>query len=204
MLIFSCELPCKNVSDVDGSVYNVVEINNECWTSQNLNVTHYRNGDSIPCVTDSSTWVNLTTGAYCNYNNDPSNANSYGRLYNWYAVIDSRGLAPEGWHVPTYNDWAALENYLGGELGAGDKMKEKDTDPLPNWDGSNSVGFNGTAAGYRNNGKFQDLGAGTSYWSSTSYDTSNSRMMGLFSSDPTSYLVYDKKTEGFSIRCIRD
>ena len=84
------------IVDIDGNTYLAIKIGNQWWISENLKVTHYRNGDPIPNVTDSTEWINLTTGAYCNYDNDPSNGDIYGHLYNWYAVDDSRGLAPEG------------------------------------------------------------------------------------------------------------
>lgn len=197
ILLFSCE-ECKEITDVDGNVYNTIKIGDQCWTSENLNVTHYRNGDSIPCVTDSATWVNLTTGAYCDYNNDPSNSAIYGRLYNWYAVNDSRGLVPEGWHVPTYNDWAILKNSCGGEF-AGGYLKSNSS-----WDGSDSYGFSAIPAGFRNNGKFQQLGTGTIFGSSTEYDLNNARSLSIYSVDPTFYLTYHKKTLGYSIRCIKD
>jgi uncharacterized protein (TIGR02145 family) len=89
----------------------------------NLNVSHYRNGDVIPQVTDPTAWSSLTTGAWCYYNNDTANGTVYGKLYNWYAVNDPRGLSPQGWHVPTDAEWTNLTSCLGGESLAGGKMK---------------------------------------------------------------------------------
>jgi uncharacterized protein (TIGR02145 family) len=100
-----------------------VTIGKQVWTSKNLNVATYRNGDAIPQVTDPTVWGNLTTGAWCYYDNDPSNGTKYGKLYNWYAVNDPRGLAPIGYHIPTDAEWTKLIDYLGKESEAGKKMK---------------------------------------------------------------------------------
>jgi hypothetical protein len=110
--------------DYDGLRYKVVGINGRIWMAENLNVSHYKNGDTIPQVRDPEEWDNLTTGAWCYYNNEPKMGNVYGKLYNWYAVIDPRGIAPEGWSVPKKEDFISLINFLG-EKDAGKKMKEK-------------------------------------------------------------------------------
>ena len=107
--------PCcpPTVTDYDGNVYQTVLIGDQCWMMENLKVTHYRNGDPIPHVTDGEIWSGLTSGAYCHYDNDEGNVSTYGRLYNWYAVEDSRNIAPDGWHVPTDTEWKQQEMYLG-------------------------------------------------------------------------------------------
>ena len=112
------------VTDIDSNVYHAVTIGTQVWTTENLKVTHYRNGDQIPNITDDTQWSILTTGAYCNFNNDLNYVTSYGRLYNWYAVDDSRNIAPDGWHVPSHTEWQTLIDYLGGEDSAGVKMRE--------------------------------------------------------------------------------
>lgn len=89
------------VTDIDGNVYQTIKIGNQWWMAKNLKVTHYRNGEAIPNITNDSEWINLSTGAYCAYNNDNGNIATYGLLYNWYTVVDSRNIAPSGWHVPT-------------------------------------------------------------------------------------------------------
>jgi len=101
----------------------IVTIGNQAWTSKNLDVETYRNGDVIPQVQDSAAWINLTSGAWCYYYNDTSNGTKYGKLYNWYAVNDPRGLAPKGYHIPTVEEWEKLIDYLGGASEAGTKMK---------------------------------------------------------------------------------
>lgn len=112
------------VQDIDGNVYNTVLINNVEWMQQNLNVEHYRNGDVIPQVTDPTEWGSLTTGAWCYFQNNSAYGPEYGKLYNYYAVIDPRGLAPEGWHIPNNTEWNNMIDYLGGSSLAGDKLKE--------------------------------------------------------------------------------
>lgn len=93
---------CGTVTDIDGNVYKTVTIGTQCWMSENLKTTKYRNGNPIPNITDNGAWAALTTGAYCWYNNDESNNKvTYGALYNYYAVNDSRSIAPVGWHIPT-------------------------------------------------------------------------------------------------------
>jgi uncharacterized protein (TIGR02145 family) len=125
VLIYNCKKEDSNIiTDIDGNTYHKITLGSQVWMLENLNVTHYNNGDSIPNVTDSATWVNLESGAYCNYHNFPENAITYGRLYNWYAVNDSRDLCPTGWHVATEDDWNLLTDYLGGEDAAGGKLKE--------------------------------------------------------------------------------
>ena len=115
------------IRDVDGNVYQIVKIGKQWWMTENLKVTKYRNGEWIINVTGSNTWPALTGGAYCYYDNDFNNATFYSNLYNWYAVVDRRNIAPEGWHVPTDDDWQELVDYLGGEVIAGGKMKSTGT-----------------------------------------------------------------------------
>jgi uncharacterized protein (TIGR02145 family) len=116
--------------DIDGNYYTTVKIGTQVWIAENLRTTKYSNGTPIPYIEDNKTWSGLTlgvvkTGAYCWYNNDSAKyKNIYGALYNWYAIIDSNGLCPDDWHVPTDGEWAILENYLGGNSVAGGKMKE--------------------------------------------------------------------------------
>ena len=115
--------------------------------AENLNVEYYRNGDIIPQVQDEHEWASLKTGAWCYYENDPANGKKYGKLYNWYAVNDTRGLVPEGWHIPSYSEWRELIEYLG-EDSAGTKMKST-SGWFENGNGTNSSGFGALGAGYR-------------------------------------------------------
>jgi uncharacterized protein (TIGR02145 family) len=127
-----------SVKDIDGNSYQVVKICNSTWMKSNLMVSKYRNGDVIPQVSDPTQWANLTTGAWCYYTNDTANGPIYGKLYNWYAVIDSRGLAPIGWHVPSDLEFTTLSNCLGGEPIAGGKMKATNLWDSPNTGANNS------------------------------------------------------------------
>ncbi len=206
----------ETVTDVDGNVYQTVIIGTQIWLQSNLKVTHYRNGDPIPNVTDDTAWGNLTTGAYCNYDNEVakrsddknvSDVATYGRLYNWFAVNDSRNIAPAGWHVPTDAEWRALMNYLGGESIAGGKMKEEGTThwQSPNTGATNESGFTALPGGYRvNYGVFAGIGTLGYLWSSTEYNTSLAWFRNLsYDSAAVRRSVTDKQV-GFSIRCIKN
>lgn len=119
-----------------GDNIKTVIIGTQEWTTKNLNVSKYRNGDIIPEVKDFKKWDSLTTGAWCYYNNDPNNGAIYGKLYNWFAVNDPRGFVPEGYHIPTIGELTILNDYLGGQFLAGGKMKEKG---IVHWDSPNKV-----------------------------------------------------------------
>ena len=195
------------VTDIDGNTYLPVTICNQTWTKSNLNVSHYRNGDVIPQVTDPTAWANLTTGAWCYYNNDPANGAIYGKLYNWYAVNDPRGLAPQGWHVPTDAEWTTLTTCLGGVSVAGGKMKEVGTIywTSPNTNATNSSGFTGLPGANRgNDGNYYFLGGYGNWWSST-LNTSNNPWSRALGYNTAIVGINDLNSKyGFSIRCIKD
>ena len=162
-----------------------VKICNQTWMLKNLDVDKYRNGDPIPQVSDYSQWANLTTGAWCYLLNDAANGTIYGKLYNWYAVTDPRGLAPQGWHVASLNEWGALQTCLGGAQGAGDKLRATGTAywAPPNSGATNSSGFTALPGGMLNGfnpSSFSSIGDGW-WWSSTPYDTDNSKVRCLVS-----------------------
>ena len=113
----------EKLVDRDGNSYTALQVGTMIWTGKNLGVAHYRNGDSIPEVRDHKEWANLTTGAWCYNDNKQENGATYGKLYNWYAVNDQRGLAPKGWHVATDAEWSALGDVFGGSENAGSAMK---------------------------------------------------------------------------------
>ena len=188
--------------------YPSVLIGAQYWMAQNLEVTTYRNGDPIPYVTDATAWAALTTGAtgaWCYYNNDPANGSLYGKLYNWYAVNDSRGLAPTGWHVPTDVEWTTLETTLGGA--AGDKMKVAGTTrwAAPNTGADNSSGFASLPGGGRgSNGAFGDVGTNGNWWSSTVVGSTEAFIRNLNSGNGNVSRNPYTKTYGFSVRCLRD
>jgi len=197
----------ETITDIDGNVYKTVKIGTQVWMAENLKVTHYRNGAPIPNVTDNTAWSNLTTGAYCNSDNSPDNAVVYGRLYNWYAVTDSRNLAPIGWHVPSDAEWQTLINYLGGDDVAGGKIKEAGTThwSSPNTGATNESGFTALPGGYRGYyGYFYLLGDYATFWSSAEDGSSHAWYRRLHYDTATVDRVPDGKQYGFSVRLVRD
>ena len=178
------------------------------WMSKNLDVAAYRNGDPIPKVTDDAEWAALTTGAYCYYNNDSTTyAATYGKLYNWYAVNDPRGLAPEGWYIPTDFEWTTLGSCLGGNAVAGGPMKEIGTTHwnTPNTGATNLSGFTGLPGGQRDPpGFFSGIGTYGLWWSSTEYDTDLVWYHYLVHTGDGLYRQKDNKRIGKSVRCLRD
>lgn len=196
----------QTVTDYDGNVYNTVTIGTQVWMKENLKVTHYRNGDSVPNVKGNSQWANLSTGAYCDYNNSPDSSNIYGRLYNWYVVNDSRNIAPIGWHIPTDPEWTTLINYLGGIILAGNKLKESGTTHwiIPNFGATNSSGFTALPGGFRDIG-YSNLGHNSRMYS-IAIDSTDSGWyitMSHLSSD-VGKIKNNYKHCGISIRCLRD
>jgi uncharacterized protein (TIGR02145 family) len=209
-------------SNKDNYTYKTVKIGNQVWMAENLKVTNYRNGDAIPNVTDDSEWASLSTGAYCNYDNNEQNAATLGRLYNWYAVNDSRKIAPKGWHVPTDEEWKQLEMVLGMSQSEADKIgwrgtdeggKLKETGTLhwkdPNIGATNESGFSALQAFFRfKNGDFSYRVSGsnefTYFWSSTESDTSNAFYRYLINDQMIIGRDDGDKHFGFSIRCVKD
>lgn len=199
-------------ADADGNNYTTVTIGTQTWMVENLKTTKYSDGTAIPMVTDNSAWFNLSTPAYCWYNNDEAtNKNTYGALYNRSAVNTSK-LAPAGWHVPTDAEWTTLTTYLGGESVAGGKLKEVGTDnwSSPNIGATNVSGFSALPGGGRGDsgGRFFRIGNYGSWWSTTEYDASNPwiRVLDNYSSSLSRCTnnLYGYGTNGFSVRCVKD
>ena len=184
-----------------------VTIGNQTWTSKNLDVETYRNGEFIPQVQEKTTWANLSTGAWCYYQNNTVKGRTYGKLYNWYAINDPRGLAPKGYHIPTDAEWTTLTTSLGGVDLAGPKMKEVGAShwPFPKTGATKMDGFAGLPGGCRaSNGGFYYVGAYGYWWcsSESSPDCAWSRYLNInFGSEGT---YYNTKQNGFSVRCLRD
>ena len=196
------------LSDVDGFVTaSSVTIGTQRWMTKNLNVSRYRNGDKIPQVKDSLAWQSLTTGAWCYYKNDRANGAAYGKLYNWYAVHDPRGLAPVGWHIPSDAEFTTLSTFLGGDAVAGGKMKEAGTAHWfpPNTDATNSSGFTGLPGGYRNEyAIFGKDGIYNYWWSATEYNSIYAWNRYLYYGSGALTNSFERKTRGLSVRCIKD
>ncbi len=209
------------VTDIDGNVYQTVQIGDQLWMAENLKVTHYRNGDAIPTGYSASEWTILSTSAYAVYNDDESNADTYGYLYNWYAVDDSRNIAPEGWHVPTDEEWMELEMALGmSESEANSSGSYRGTDQgsqlagradlwmdgdLENNAEFGTSGFTVLPGGYRHiDGNYNFMGDDGCFWPSTetSSTTARYRIVSYVYSGVGRYNYY--KQLGFSVRCVRD
>ena len=203
------------VTDIDGNVYETVLIGGQLWIAENLKVTHYNNGDAIPNITNSRDWSSLSTGAYGDYDNNPSNSDTYGRLYNWYTVDDSRGVCPEGWHVPSDDEFKTLEMFLGmteseanstGYRGTNEGSKLAGNADL--WNSGNleqnsefgTSGFNGLPAGYRN----KSMGVDGYFWFSTESSSNTAWYRYLDYSSSGVYRSYNGKRFGLSVRCLRD
>ena len=187
-------------------VYPGVTICNQVWMDKNLDVITYRNGDTIPYVTNPATWAALTTGAWCYYNNDPSTDAIYGKLYNWYAVADPRGLAPAGWHVSTDAEWTTLVTCLGGTSVAGGKLKVSGTRIWASGnDADNSSGWAGLPGGNRADQGFffDDLSSGL-WWSATSATATTAWYRYLLYSNTSVGRDLSLKPYGFSVRCVKD
>ena len=196
------------VKDIDGNTYKTIQVGTQTWMAENLKVTKYRNGVSIPNITDNTQWVNNTTGAFCSYNNNTSNDCPYGKLYNWYAVANSNQLCPTGWHVPTDEEWTTLTNFLGGESVAGGKMKSTGTQYSIGSDANatNSSGFSGLLAGGRNytDGAYEEVGVIGGWWSSTepSIGLAWNRLLLYFIGEVSRNDT--NMGNGNSVRCIKD
>jgi uncharacterized protein (TIGR02145 family) len=194
---------CK---DADGIVYKTVKIGNQIWMAENLRTTKYRNGNPIPNVTDANDWSQLTTGAYCDYENQPDN--SYGKLYNAFAVNDPRSIAPKGWHVPTGEEWKILLDYLGGENIAGGKLKETGTThwESPNTGATNESGFSALPCGlrYGDGGQFLSRNSECLFWTTTSSSGNVPRSLRNDDTECPENIDSGYQTSGCSVRCVKD
>jgi uncharacterized protein (TIGR02145 family) len=197
---------CGTVTDIDGNVYQAVKINGQWWLGENLKVTHYRNGDPIANVTDNAEWSGLTDGAYCDYGNDVSNADIYGRLYNWYAVGDSRNIAPAGWHVASHLD-GIYHLMPHGNYNASGELKETGTErwSSPNAGAINIYGFSGLPGGFRGiTGQYDLLGYSGYIWYSPSVDENIAMLIRMDYNSADLYFGETDKHKGFSVRCVKN
>ena len=200
--------PIITVIDIDGNAYQTVTICNQIWTKSNLNVSKYRNGDVIPQVTDATQFAALTTGAWCYYANNSANGRIYGKLYNWYAVNDSRGLAPIGYHIPTDAEWTTLTTCLNGPNDAGSQMKETGFShwwPYSNPVETNSSGFTALPGGMRSDDFILMTKQGY-WWSSTQGGGSvNGAWIRIISyNNDVVQTGSVNKASALSIRCVKD
>ena len=209
-ITFNPDLTYGTMTDIDGNEYKTITIGTQTWMAENLKTTRYRNGDSIPNVTNDIEWGNLQTGAYCWNNNDINTYKAiYGALYNWYAVNDIRKIAPEGWHVPTDEEWTYLADYLNGKFVAGSKLKEAGS---LHWysqnPGTNETGFSALPGGFCSSsvtfGHFGSTGTYGYWWSSSLYSATNAwvRSIDYMGLELRRFNFY--KYFGYSLRCVQD
>jgi len=207
------------VTDIQGNTYNTIIVGQRLWMAENLATAQFANGDTINNIQDSPTWANLTTPAWCNYDNDSALDQYHGKLYNWIAVDDSRGLCPTGWHIPTDDEWIEMEMYLGMDTvqanlnnawrgtDEGEQLKE-----TFGWNssgsGTNTSGFSALPSGRRNpNGVYSDFGNEARFWTSTGALTTPFQVAyerGLYSIYTSVWRTYTDINGGMSIRCIQD
>lgn len=203
-----CFSTTSTVSDIDGNIYNTVTIGTQTWMVENLRTSKYRDGSTISNITSTTIWAGLTTGAWCNFNNDVTNNNKYGKIYNWYAVSDSRNIAPIGWHVPSNTEWTTLRYYVRSAkaLAATTEWTTTSTINTIGCDLSlnNSSGFNALPSGYRyTDGTFYYIG-NSSYWWSSDLFGSNAQGSGMNYNDVRLNDYNFTKSTGCSIRCVMD
>lgn len=211
LIFLSLAVNAQTIKDIDGNTYRTITYGVQTWTVPNLNVSHFRNGDTILQVMTEEEWSKAAEAgepAWCYQENDPAHGNRYGKLYNWYAINDPRGLAPEGWHIPANADWSTLVKNLNGVdmAGSGLKSTSKEWKSRP---GTNKIGFEGLPGGYRQaDGKFADLGRSCRWWSnSVPVEIQPSIQIYTVVLDDHSvevkYLKSDKGA-GYSVRCEKD
>jgi uncharacterized protein (TIGR02145 family) len=210
-LSFTTQDPsATSVTDIDGNVYAIVTIGTQTWMKENLKVTHYRNGDPIPTGLSGAAWGATTSGAIAIYNNDAANNAVYGNLYNWYAAVDTRNIAPPGWHVPSEDERTTLfYGTPGGWDLSGGELKESGTTHwnAPNTGATNASGFTGLPAGNRmDTGDYLNMGDGGYWWTTTDEGpgSTDAEAMGLFTNNVYAAQISGSKLVGCSIRCIKD
>jgi uncharacterized protein (TIGR02145 family) len=217
VLLFSCkkdDTPTDTitVTDVDGNVYNTVMIGTQVWMKENLKTTKYNNGDLIGTTSPATLDIYGEDAAKYQwaYDGNESNVATYGRLYTWYAVTDSRNLCPTGWHVPSDAEWTALTDYLTnngyGYEGSGGDIAKSMASSVGNDQGSNNrSGFTALQSGCRlDDGTFVGVGFGGYWWSSTEDPTLNAYSREIYCDKSSVFNYLNVKQYGFSVRCLKD
>jgi uncharacterized protein (TIGR02145 family) len=196
----------STIKDLDGNVYKIVKIGTQTWMAENLKTVKFNDGTPIPLITDKNLWSTSMKPAYCWYENDTTYKNSYGALYNGFAV-NSTKLCPAGWHVSTDAEWKTLTDFLGGIKIAGGKMKETGNN---NWKDGNSGAtneskFNALPGGTRfSNGLFFTIKTAGYWWTFNGTNALNGWYWNIISSASTVNRYFHDSTNGFSVRCVKD
>jgi len=191
------------VKDFDGNVYKTVKIGSRVWMAENLKVTHYRNGETIPDIMDPKQWDLLTGGASCEFNSDPVYTKAFGLIYNWYTTTDVRNVCPEGWHVPSESEWVTLVSFLAGENVASVNTTGK---VAPSLIKVNESMFKVLPEGFRGyDGEFTGLGyGGGGWWSATSASKETAYYHNVNYNTAGKIRMEGRKKFGYNIRCIKD
>jgi uncharacterized protein (TIGR02145 family) len=182
-----------------------VQIGNQIWMANNLDVTHYQNGDPIVLLEPDEYWRQTTEGAWCFYENDSLSHSKFGKLYNWYAINDPRGICPKGWRVPSKKDWMELINFAGGDSLAGGNLKNTELWQRLHENAEDAFSFGAIPAGYRlTSGEFMNQGIITVYWTSDKADQNNAWDIFIISKSPIAGISQTGAEHGFSCRCIKE
>lgn len=195
------------VIDIDGNKYHTITIGRQIWMADNLKVERFRNGDLIQNLKNGTEWENTTDPAYCYFRNEKKRNKSYGKLYNWHAVNDSRGLCPKGWHIPSDDEWQLLSDFLGGNEVAGDKMKAIGFKywAEPNPGATNQSGFTALPCGGRDEyGEFITDKYGGHWWSTTADGSVDIWIRSIYFGYGSILRDSYHKNSGFSVRCVKN
>jgi uncharacterized protein (TIGR02145 family) len=205
--------------DIDGNAYDTVHIGTQVWMKENLRTSRYSNGDTIPHITNSTIWTNLITGGYCWYNQDSAMYESlYGKLYNFYTVVDGRNLCPTGWHMPSDSEWKTLEMFIGMSPAEADGTLHRGTTEggelkatgtslwqAPNTGASDEYGFSAIPAGYSGSVlDFGGMGIQSTFWTATPSNSSTSYNRTIRYEMSTISRSNSNNTAGYSVRCIKN
>jgi uncharacterized protein (TIGR02145 family) len=195
----------NGVTDIDGNAYTSIIVGDMEWTVENLRVSKFNNGDAIPYVANGSSWTSTSTSAFTYYASDPTYNLLFGKWYNWYAIDDSRGLCPTGWHVATNQEWLDIQTALGGPTLAGDILKSTSS----NWNntntGTNDIGFNAEPSGYVHaNGNGQLLFESAFSWTSTASNSNSAFYKQMNRSQSNIYTYQFDKKSAAPCRCVKD
>ncbi len=210
IILFSCTREDKSpepLIDIEGNIYKTVRIGEQLWMAENLKATMYNDGEKISLITDASEWRNSTKPGYCWYNNDESsNKDTYGALYNAFTVNTGK-LCPTGWHVPEMEEFQKLEEFIADTITPGGKLKETGFDHwlAPNTGADNRSGFTARGAGIRYfEGSFSSILYYTSIWSGSESGNHEQWYIALYYNDASLIVSHRNKMHGFSVRCIKD
>ena len=206
LLLVDCSFSQEEiVKDYDGNIYHTVEIGNQVWMTENLMVVHYNDGSPIPFIMDDNIWSTIKNGAYCiPGDNSDKYKETYGVLYNYYVIADNRGICPDGWRIPTKEDWLELEKFLGGKDIAGAKLKSDSDDVWKSGDITETCGFDALPAGGRGRVRgIGEIGNYATWWTSTIKDENFTWHWGVHPDRKSTRSNPGNNNSGFSIRLIK-